>query len=66
MRAGEYTVSSQQIMTLVAQSPCSAYDCEFVALAMDLQVPLVTVDQQILGSFPTRSVSLSGFVHPDA
>lgn len=48
----EYEVNSIQVLTLAANSACSAYDCEFVALAKDLQVPLVTVDRQILQHFP--------------
>ena len=37
----EYEVSSAHIMQLVKSSQCSAYDCEFVALAQYLCVPLL-------------------------
>ena len=56
MRSGEYTVAPSQVLRLAAQSACSAYDCEFVALARDLRVPLVTVDRQILAQFPDVAV----------
>ncbi len=48
----EYEISSAHIMQLVKNSRCSAYDCEFVALAQYLGVPLVTTDKKILREFP--------------
>lgn len=43
------------------QSGCSPYDCEFVALAQDLEVPLVTNDLQIHKAFQTIAVSPLSF-----
>lgn len=57
----EYSVVSRQVLALASRSGCSAYDCEFVALAQDLKVPLVTNDRQILKAFPTIAVSPSAF-----
>jgi len=57
----EYSVVSRQVLELADRSGCSAYDCEFVALAQDLEVPLVTNDRQILKAFPTIAVSPSAF-----
>ena len=57
----EYSVLSRQVLTLASRSGCSAYDCEFVALAQDLEVPLVTTDRQILKAFPTIAISPSAF-----
>ena len=57
----EYSVVSRQVLDLASRSGCSAYDCEFVALAQDLEVPLVTNDRQILKAFPTIAVSPSAF-----
>ncbi len=48
----EYEVPSAHIMQLVNSSKCSAYDCEFVALAQHLDVPLITADKTILREFP--------------
>jgi predicted nucleic acid-binding protein len=62
MRGREYTVTSQQVLSLAATSNCSAYDCEFVALAQDLGLPLVTVDRQVLRQFPTCTVPLEAFI----
>lgn len=58
----EYSVVSRQVLTLADQSGRSAYDCEFIALAQDLGVPLVTTDRQILKAFPGVAVSPSAFV----
>lgn len=57
----EYSVVSRHVLMLADQSGCSAYDCEFVALAQDLGVPLITTDRQILKSFPRIALSPAAF-----
>ena len=59
--ANEYEIPSALIMELVNSSQCSSYDCEFVALAQYLGVPLLTADKKILHEFPNIAVSLQGF-----
>jgi len=49
------------VLDLVASSTCTAYDCEFVALARELAVPLVTTDKQILRDFPAIARPLAGY-----
>ncbi len=56
MHDREYVAESSRIMTFAAESGCSAYDCEFVATAHDLGVPLITVDRQLLKAFPRVAV----------
>jgi predicted nucleic acid-binding protein len=59
MAGAEYEVDSRRVLELVRDSDCSAYDCEFVALAMSLGVTLVTMDTQLLRAFPKVAVALA-------
>lgn len=54
----EFPVASQEVMALVNGSDCSAYDCEFVALAQRLQTSLITMDKKILKAFPQHAQAL--------
>jgi len=58
----EFTVSSSTVLQLVSRSQCSAYDCEFVALANAQGVQLVSTDRQVLREFPEVAISLDKFV----
>lgn len=55
----EREVSSMRVLDFVSQSNCSAYDCEFVALAAAMNIPLVTGDQRILSGFPAIAVRMA-------
>ena len=48
----EHLVDTAAVLELAARSACSAYDCEFVALARELGVSLLTADREILAAFP--------------
>ena len=58
LASGEYVVDSEAVLELVKNSDCSAYDCEFVALAKMLGVKLFTMDAKLLRSFPEIAMSL--------
>ena len=58
----EFAVPGERVLALVAASTCSAYDCEYVALADELAVPLVTADRQLLRTFAERAISPKDFV----
>ena len=55
----EHEVDSTAVMDLVAASACSAYDCEFVALAMRMGIPLVTEDAALLRAFPDIAMTMT-------
>jgi predicted nucleic acid-binding protein len=55
----EFEVDSAGVLELVRHSDCSAYDCEFISLAMKLDTKLVTMDKKLLRAFPKRTIALS-------
>ena len=61
MSAHEYDTASTQILSLVNESTCSSYDCEFVALANYLGVKLMTQDKKLLREFPSVAISLKDY-----
>lgn len=65
VRDNEHLVASENVLQLASTSPCSAYDCEFVALAAELGAPLVTADRLIIRSFPGLSVSLDAYARSE-
>lgn len=61
MMGREYSVVSADVLQLSSRSGCSAYDCEFVALARDLALPLVTADGALLRAFPDLAIAPNAF-----
>ena len=62
MEGNEFYITSQHILTLVNESKCSAYDCEFVALAQQLNIKLVTEDKKIISEFKDIAVNIDTFL----
>lgn len=58
MSGNEYNVSSAEVLEIAAASGCSAYDCEFVALARYFDVKLFTADKKVIREFPDAVVPL--------
>ncbi len=59
LAGNEFEVESRVVLELVRDSDCSAYDCECVALAVKLDIKLVTMDKKLLRAFPRRTAALS-------
>ncbi len=57
--AEEYEVDTADVLRLCKESKCSAYDCEYIALAEFLDVKLVTKDGKLAKAFPKRTRLLS-------
>ena len=55
----EFEPDSRVVLELVRDSACSAYDCEFVALAIELKTKLVTMDKKLLSAFPRSAFPLT-------
>ncbi len=58
----EYHVDSLSVLTLAQYSGCSAYDCEFIALAKALNLKLITEDKKLRRSFPDIAMSARKYI----
>lgn len=58
----EFTVRSEAVFDRVGDSRRSAYDCEFVALASELGISLVTTDAPVIKEFPQIAVHLRDYL----
>ncbi len=64
LAGAEFEIDSLSVLELVRDSDCSAYDCEFVALAQKLDTQLVTMDSKLLQAFPKQAVALTTYDPP--
>jgi len=58
----EFAPDLRLVLNLVLRSACTAYECEFVAVASERGMPLVSADQQLPRAFPAIAISLAEFV----
>ncbi len=56
---GEHLVSDHDVYALADRSKCTAYDCEFAALAQRLQTKLITDDKALARAFPQLCLTLA-------
>ncbi len=54
--------SPAKVIDLIAQYGITAYDGQFIALAMEMEVPLITEDRELRGKFPRFAVSMDKFL----
>lgn len=52
----EHVVASRDVLRISMESGCSAYDAEFISLAINKNCKLVTADKKILKAFPDVAV----------
>jgi len=62
LKNNEFEIKTIQVLKLAQDSGCSAYDCEFVNLAQDLSVKLITMDQKIINNFPDTALSIPEYL----
>ena len=60
-RNREYAVPSDDVLELTARHNVTAYDGEFVVLAKELEVPLVTFDKAVRKVFPDIAIDPEEF-----
>lgn len=51
------------LFDIIKASDLSAYDSEFVALAVETKLPLITEDKKILREFPQTACSIQNFLN---
>jgi predicted nucleic acid-binding protein len=56
-----YSVASADVLRLSDETGHPAYDCEYVALARELGVTLVTGDEEVADRFPDTAVLLEDY-----
>ncbi|WP_321416310.1 hypothetical protein [uncultured Desulfobacter sp.] len=59
----EYEVNTLKVLKLSQKTGCSAYNCEFVNLAQDLSIPLITMDKKILRNFSGLAFSIPEYLN---
>lgn len=59
LNPNEHLLDSADDLHLVNASDCTAYDCEFVALAQQLGTTLYTQDAKLLRAFPHTARALA-------
>jgi len=62
MNDNEYDLTSLDVLKPVEKSGCSAYDCEYVALAQDIGIQLVMSDKKILQAFSEDTISFAQYI----
>ena len=61
-RSREFTVPSDDVLELTFNHNITAYDGEFVVLATQLGVSLVTFDKAVRKTFPNTAISAENFL----
>jgi predicted nucleic acid-binding protein len=59
----EYAVNSLIVLDKVKSSNCTAYDCEFIVLAEELNCKLITKDKEIIKNFPNVAIDLHDYIN---
>ena len=59
MESATYSVASAEVLRLAGEAEHPTYDCEYVALAQELDVTLVTGDQAVADRFSNTAVLLA-------
>lgn len=58
----ERAVDNYRALILALDSGCTYYDCEYIQLAYQYNVPLITQDKKLLEVFPKIAISMDHFL----
>jgi predicted nucleic acid-binding protein len=56
--------SASKVIDLVSQYGITAYDGQFIAVALEMGIPCVTEDRELQEKFPGIAISMDGFLKP--
>jgi len=58
--------SASKVIDLVAQYGITAYDGQFIAVALEMGIPCVTEDRELQEKFPGIAISMDEFLKPES
>jgi predicted nucleic acid-binding protein len=62
----EYEPSVSKVVDLVAQYKITAYDGQFIAVALEMEIQCVTEDRELQEKFPGIAISMKEFLTPES
>jgi len=58
--------SASKVVSLVAQYEITAYDGQFIAVALEMGIPCLTEDRELREKFPGIAISMDEFLKPES
>jgi len=58
--------SVSKVISLVAQYEITAYDGQFIAVALEIGIPCLTEDRELREKFPGVAISMDEFLKPES
>jgi predicted nucleic acid-binding protein len=58
--------SAFRVIELVAEYGITAYDGQFIAVALEMEIPCVTEDRELQEKFPGIAISMDEFLRPES
>lgn len=62
----EYEPSVSKVVDLVAEYEITAYDGQFIAVALEMEIQCVTEDRELQEKFPGIAISMKEFLKPES
>lgn len=62
----EYEPSAAKVIDLVAQYGITAYDGQFIAIALEMGIPCLTEDRELQQKFPGIAISMGQFLERES
>ena len=66
LNENEFEPAGSEVIDLVAKYGMTAYDAQFIAVALEMGILCVTEDKELQEKFPGIAVSIDGFLKPES